>query len=215
MQQQISPVNEVSVLPISNTPSSSPHSNGSPSGIRVHPLDDDNNYFSTDDVGNESEYVEDSEYPDEEYAGDPGFTDKLHQRLNMHPNEYLPQFNLSSFHPELGLSTDLSDPDVSEEDEEAINPYGFPPPGKRSFPEVDIYASDSEINDDYPPCGTSFRDDDMSTSMDFNTSISVCSGESNHVCDIEDSEVNNSEESDEGDNDSARLALMTHYNTHV
>ncbi|XP_059170799.1 protocadherin Fat 1-like isoform X3 [Physella acuta] len=190
--------------------------------------DDDDNVISSlavDDYFEDSEYVGDSEYAENEpydrdelppsYAEHPKYEQLLQElndsyelpaSLNIHPNHYLPNYNLS--HQELDL-----DPLTEDENTEGARyAYGTPRssnPNRASANSLEGYVplrppkefmtpgyqTDGYTTDQEPPSRTSFIDD-MSMSMGGFTSNASCSDISG-LCEIDDSEVNLSDSDDE------------------
>ena len=237
-----SPHPQISDVPIKEvfdeSPRSSQHSNDS----NIH-VDQGDYEYGTDypdefveNDGNESEYVGDSEYaeneldgadtddPDADYPEPPNFQEILalqgqlrfddevgavgDNKYDMHPNQYLPEYNISENNSQVGDDDDDGEHDdfddyngnfsadnFARDDEDDVIYYGFPRAGaqKKLVPED---LAGNRYNIDYGT-GTSMRDD-MTVSMDgYNSTNASCSDISAYgLCDIDDSEPNNSDNED-------------------
>ena len=250
-----SPHPQISEVPVKevldDSPRSSQHSNDS----NLH-VDQEDYEYATDypdeyieNDGNESEYVGDSEFadndhdgldtddPDADYPEPPNFQEILalqgqlkfddgieasgpSRKYDMHPNQYLPSYNISENNSQAGDDDDDKNDDndddyddyngnysadnFARDDEDDVIYYGFPRPDaqKKLVPED---LTGNRYNIDFDVQGTTIHDD-MSVSMGGYTSTNAsCSDMSAYgLCDIEDSEANNSD-NDERDEQMERL----------
>jgi len=140
--------------------------------------------------------------------------------FNTHPNYYLPKYNYSHSHEQVGenltpptfhgAELDLSDNDTENEGNESVVQYGFPNRslgrGGRMAPEICV--TDSECNGDY----NQSVGDNMSVSVGGYTSTNASCSDISGLCEIEDSEINLSDE--ESVNESTPLNLPP-YHTQV
>ncbi|XP_061184166.1 protocadherin Fat 1-like isoform X2 [Saccostrea echinata] len=221
-------ISEVPIHEIHDSPSSSPHSNESNThiGFPNGPINDSVLY--TDPELLESEYVGDSEFADNEYDNEecymspPNYRRVLglpqtpeeeeesyelpqHQIIT-HPNQYLPNHSFTQSHEQVSgdrdshsdwpepPSCDENEFYTSDNDEEVVT-YGFPNTKKLA----PGFVSDGGITDSEYNVRNSVIDR-MSMSLggyaSTNASVSDISG----LCEIEDSEVNLSEEESCDDN---------------
>lgn len=191
--------------------------------------------YDSEYVENESEYVGDSEYADnefdDEYNDDPtqypshaDFQQILalqaqlqeaveyelpRHNLNVHPDQYLPHYSLNGHQSE--------QENADEEDngnrqpllgagarapEENIIHYGFPRQGPRRFMGEDLGVQ-SDCNGDFENSQSAL--DDMSVSVGGYTSTNASCSDISGLCEIEDSEINLSDEDSTESSPSARL----------
>lgn len=175
--------------------------------------DQDQDYFEDSEYVGDSEYAENEPYEREDmppsYADHPkyeqllqGMDDsyELPGNLSIHPNKYLPKYNLS--HQELDIDPLTEDENTDSKPLGAVYlPQDSPP--EHRFPALRPpkefmtpgYMTDDYTTDQEPPSRTSFIDD-MSMSVGGFTSNASCSDISG-LCDIEDSEINVSDSDDE------------------
>ncbi|XP_056011143.1 protocadherin Fat 1-like isoform X5 [Ostrea edulis] len=218
-------ISEVPIHEIHDSPSSSPHSNESNTHIGFPNGQISDSVLYTDPELLESEYVGDSEFADNEYdneecyASPPNYRKVLglpqtpeeeeesyelpQHQINTHPNQYLPNhsFTQSQMSGDRDSRSDWPEPPscdendfyTSDNDEEVVS-YGFPN-SKKLAPG---FVSDGGITDSEYNVRNSVIDR-MSMSMggyaSTNASVSDISG----LCEIEDSEVNLSEEEESCD----------------
>ncbi|CAL1526834.1 unnamed protein product [Lymnaea stagnalis] len=200
------------------------------SNINEEDDDDDDHVISslpTEDYFDDSEYVGDSEYAENEpydqdelppsYAEHPNYEQllqalddsyELPASLNIHPNQYLPDYNFSQ--QELDIDPLTEDENTDDKPQEArYMRGGLPQRASNNSPDGNLYAplmppkefmtpgyhTDGYTTDQEPPSRTSFIDD-MSMSIGGFTSNASCSDISG-LCEIEDSEINVSDTDDE------------------
>ena len=213
-------ITEFPTREVPDSPSSSPHSNES--NTHIDPNDYDDEYEDSEYVENDSEYVGDSEYCENEYEDEMSDMDDpnidlpeqpdyhaylaLHgadlsyddafpspaHNYNLHPNHYLPNY---SYHGDGG--------GAGEEARAARQQaYAYQPPHLQheGFHE---YA-------DYPPSAI----DEMSVSMGGYTSTNASCSDISGLCEIEDSEINMSGEDSCDDNASSKMSA-SHIHTQV
>lgn len=202
------------------------------------------------DYMEDSEYVGDSEYAENEfdiedrddmppsYAELPSYEQllslrdlnesyELPQSMNVHPNEYLPDYN---YHPQYdqdslqgdGILTEEDNGNVSDEQNAdadvavaqtvAERTARRQPPG-RVFISPDYVTSGEYTTDLEPASRTSFIDD-MSMSVGGYTSNASCSDISG-LCEIEDSEINASDDESGDDDDEHSPCLPSYLHTQV
>ncbi len=141
------------------------------------------------------------------------------RNYNLHPNKYLPQHSIVD--SAQGSREDFSQADAAEDEEEAngnadnmarddedeVIHYGFPRPGKK--PDFySGYTSNLEPQDmDY---GTMSGIDNMSVSMGGYTSTNASMSDISGLCEIDDSEVNLSD-NDSADELEASAKLLAKY----
>lgn len=208
-------ISEVPMTELLESPTSSTHSNDSNTNVQNIQNNDYDLY--TDPEMLESEYVGDSEYAENEcdidcYPSPPDYQQilgipetpeeegyQLPPNIHVHPDQYLPHYNISQeqasnerlLPPPYWDNDNESGSDYSgNEDNESVVHYGFPPHQTKFSTEGCI--TDSEYNGDYGRSAASV--DNMSVSMgDFTSTNASCSDISG-LCEIEDSEINLSDE---------------------
>ena len=173
--------------------------------------------------GNESEYVGDSEYAENEFNDDddddididnndfpdpPNFEHILamHSDLpqpeesysaaaanptnyNLHPDRYLPSYQVV----ESGASQeDDGNGNAGDDNDDDVIHYGFPRPKQPRFvPSAHDFPNQLDYNTDYGTMTSAV--DDMSVSMGGYTSTNASCSDISGLCEIEDSEVNMSD----------------------
>lgn len=192
---------------------------------------DDTDYVD----GNESEYVGDSEYAENEFGDEDdednddrgGFPDPpnfehilaMHSDLpqseetyaappanyNLHPDHYLP-----TYRPDSPASHDGNgNADSPQHDDDVVH-YGFPRPKQPRFVTHDFPGQD------YTDYGTMSAIDDMSVSMGGYTSTNASCSDISGLCEIEDSEVNMSDNDSDPETKMLRpKAKCSHSHTHT
>ncbi|XP_064610099.1 protocadherin Fat 1-like isoform X2 [Liolophura sinensis] len=191
--------------------------------------------YDSEYVENESEYVGDSEYADnefdDEYNDDPtqypshaDFQQILalqaqlqeavdyelpRHNLNVHPDQYLPHYSLNGHQSEQDNADEEDNgnrqPLLGAEaraPEENIIHYGFPRQGPRRFMGDDLGVQ-SDCNGDFENSQSAL--DDMSVSVGGYTSTNASCSDISGLCEIEDSEINLSDEDSTESSPSARL----------
>ncbi|XP_033742919.1 LOW QUALITY PROTEIN: protocadherin Fat 1-like [Pecten maximus] len=117
--------------------------------------------------------------------------------LHMHPDQYLPNHSFSQSHEQVGETgndpptyPEVEVSDVSDtEDNESVVQYGFPSSSMGRRPR----AQEGEYNPDYGQSAASMIDN-MSVSVGGYTSTNASCSDISGLCEIEDSEVNLSED---------------------
>lgn len=221
-------ISEVPIREIQDSPSSSPHSNESNTHIGFPGDQINDSALYTDPELLESEYVGDSEFADNEYDNEecymspPNYRQVLglpqtpeeeeesyelpQHQINTHPNQYLPNHSFTQSHDQMSgdrdsrcdwpepPSCDENEFYTSDNDEEVVS-YGFPNTKKL----VPGFVSDGGITDSEYNVRNSVIDR-MSMSLGGYASTNASMSEISGLCEIEDSEVNFSEEESCDDN---------------
>lgn len=208
--------------------SASPHSNDS--NTHINCTIDPPEQYATDGEYIDSEYVGDSEYAEhdmEEPPEMPNYEELLAEQsrllayepthninVNVHPDYYLP-LN-SSFTSADGVQqeeetwpappaytmngidvsiSDSSPPTSSSDDNDSVLHYGFPPTNRLS-----MLTADSDIGDNNRLSGAFTTDSEMNDG-DYNQgSVVDDMSEISGLCEIEDSELNNTDSEEENEN---------------
>ena len=227
---------------VPDSPSTSSRSNESNIHIDPNDEYDFTDYHDDTDYvdGNESEYVGDSEYaenecgdddddmddPNSDFPDPPNFEHILamHSDLsqpedtgiptnyNLHPDHYLPTYQMESGASQEDWPDDGNGnaDNIARDDEEDVIHYGFPRPKQPRFVSHD-YQMPLDYTPDYDH-PTMSAIDDMSVSMGGYTSTNASCSDISGLCEIEDSEVNMS------DNDSdheRRPSKKSHSHIHT
>ena len=235
----------ITEVPIKEIPDSPTSSRSNESNAHINPDEyeytdyPDTDYPDTDFP----EYVGDSEYaeneldddddlddPNAEYPdppnfeqvlamhGDLNYDDGVHAPLNynLHPNQYLPTYQLTP-----GLSQDDGQDDdtngnahnFARDDDDDVIHYGFPRPRRPRFSHDD-YAAHSDYNTDVEHGMSAI--DDMSVSMGGYTSTNASMSDISGLCEIEDSEVNLSDNDSADENNAlVKFSSSSHSHTHT
>ncbi|XP_076446580.1 protocadherin Fat 1-like isoform X2 [Babylonia areolata] len=150
---------------------------------------------------------------------------ELPQNLNVHPDQYLPYYHPNFDQDSVnGLQTEEENGNLSDEQNNEVDAAVAQsvaertarrqPPG-RVFLSPGYVTSGEYTTDVEPPSRASFIDD-MSMSVGGYTSNASCSDISG-LCEIEDSEINNSDDDDDVDDDNEDISpcLPSHLHTQV
>ncbi len=232
----------ITEVPIKEVPDSPTSSRSNESNAHIHPDEYEyTDYPDTDYVENECEYVGDSEYaenecgdeedgdlddPNAEYPDPPNFEQILAmhgdlnyddggyvpKNYNLHPNQYLPSFQLEtggSSQDDFDDANGNADNFARDDDDDVIH-YGFPRPRRPHFVHDD-YAAHSDYNTDVEPMSAI---DDMSVSLGGYTSTNASMSDISGLCEIEDSEVNLSD-NDSATEDTQLINKLSNSHTHT
>ncbi|XP_067663318.1 protocadherin Fat 1-like isoform X2 [Haliotis asinina] len=235
-------ISEVPAKEVPDSPSSSNNSNES--NIHISNIEPDPGTVTDEpDYVEDSEYVGDSEYAENEfdmddqddlppcYADHPNYqqilelrdmddTYELPQSLQVshHPNHYLPNY---SFSGQMGQNewpdppTDDDNSNVSDDnDNDSVIHYGYQNVGPQRSNLAPGYTTRSEYNTDHNRSAASMMDDMSVSAGGYTSTNGSCSDISAYLCEIEDSEINQSEDSGDEDQASQRL-LAAHLHTQV
>lgn len=236
----------ITEFPMREVPDSPSSSRSNDSNIHIDPNDE---YDFTEDTdyhdGNESEYVGDSEYAENEFGDDndddddpnndfpepPNFEHILamnqdlqqqedsfagpQNNYNLHPDQYLPTYQMESGASQEDWQDDGNGnaDNIAREDDEDVIHYGFPRPKQPRFSSHN-YPNQFDYNTDYEH-GTMSAIDDMSVSMGGYTSTNASCSDISGLCEIEDSEVNMSDNDSDQETRMLRPKASSHSHTHT
>ncbi|XP_046380464.2 protocadherin Fat 1-like isoform X3 [Haliotis rufescens] len=237
-------ISEVPSKEVPDSPSSSNNSNDSNihiSNIEPDPgtVTDEPEYVEDSEYVGDSEYAENEfEIDDQDdlppcYADHPNYqqilelrdmddTYELPQSLQVshHPNHYLPNYSFSGQMEQDGWPDPPTDDDNSnvsddnDNDNDSVIHYAYQNVGPQRSNLAPGYTTRSEYNTDHNRSAASIMDDMSVSAGGYTSTNGSCSDISAYLCEIEDSEINQSEDSGDEDQSSQRL-LAAHLHTQV